>query len=137
MTPQRWEKIKEIFSSALEIAPEVRPDYVERACGGDAELHSEVLRLLHEYDDSEDFLETVPLEINVTFAAGDLVAGRYRIAKMLGRGGMGEVYEAEDERLGELVAIKTLRADLARDAAATRRFQKELQLARRGTHWCA
>ena len=65
---------------------------------------------------------------------GHLVADRYRIARFIGRGGMGEVYEAEDELLHERVALKALAPDLAGDAEAIRRLKREVLLARRITH---
>jgi hypothetical protein len=68
------------------------------------------------------------------FASGDLVAGRYRIERLIGRGGMGEVYSALDEQLGELVALKTVRATIADDARAIARLKSEVLLARRVTH---
>ena len=69
------------------------------------------------------------------FSDGAIVAERFRIVRMLGAGGMGEVYEAEDVVLGgERIALKTLRASLAADEASRERLRKELLLARRITH---
>ncbi len=65
-----------------------------------------------------------------------MVAGRYQIARFLGRGGMGEVYAALDRTLGEPIAIKTLSSSLAADARAVARFRREALLARRVTHPC-
>jgi tetratricopeptide (TPR) repeat protein len=65
---------------------------------------------------------------------GRVVAGRYRIERMLGQGAMGEVYEAEDLELGERVALKALRPDIARDERLLLRFKKEILLAHRVTH---
>ena len=66
---------------------------------------------------------------------GDIIAGRFRIVRLIGRGGMGEVYEAQDTPLHEAVALKTLRADLAGNEEVARRFQKEIELSRKVTHW--
>jgi tRNA A-37 threonylcarbamoyl transferase component Bud32 len=74
-----------------------------------------------------------PLDTHA-LAAGDLVAGRYRIERFVGGGGMGEVYAALDEQLGERVALKTVRATIADDARAIARLKSEVQLARRVTH---
>jgi serine/threonine protein kinase len=67
-------------------------------------------------------------------SSGDVVGGRYRIERLLGGGGMGEVYAAFDEQLGERVALKTVRATIADDARAIARLKSEVQLARRVTH---
>lgn len=70
----------------------------------------------------------------LTFSRGELVAERYRIVGFLARGGMGEVYEAEDRELGGRVALKTVRLDAAGDPDAIERFKREIQLARQVTH---
>lgn len=67
-------------------------------------------------------------------AAGDVLAGRYRIVRFIARGGMGEVYEAEDTELRERVALKTIRPEIASDEASIARFKREMQLARKVTH---
>jgi serine/threonine protein kinase/tetratricopeptide (TPR) repeat protein len=68
------------------------------------------------------------------YAAGDLLAGRYRLVRFIARGGMGEVYEAEDLELKERLALKTVRWDVALEALAVERFKREIQLARKVTH---
>jgi serine/threonine-protein kinase len=65
---------------------------------------------------------------------GSLLSGRYRISRFVAAGGMGEVYEAADQLLGEPVALKLLRADLLRKRGAQERFAEEFLLARRVTH---
>jgi hypothetical protein len=68
------------------------------------------------------------------FAAEDRVAGRYRVVRMIGRGGMGEVYEVEDQELRERVALKTLNAEVVSSERMIERFKREVQIARRVTH---
>ncbi len=68
-----------------------------------------------------------------SFEAGQLLAGRFRIVRFIASGGMGEVYEAEDQVLRERVALKTIRSD-AGDERDTERFRREIQLARKVTH---
>jgi tetratricopeptide (TPR) repeat protein/tRNA A-37 threonylcarbamoyl transferase component Bud32 len=70
----------------------------------------------------------------MTFSDGVLVANRFLIVRFLGRGGMGEVYEAEDRELGERVALKTLRSNVAAEPQALDRFRREVRLGRRVTH---
>jgi serine/threonine-protein kinase len=68
------------------------------------------------------------------FVPGTVLAGRYRIAGLLGRGGMGEVYRATDLTLGQAVALKFLPESLARDERALARFYNEVRIARQVTH---
>jgi hypothetical protein len=68
------------------------------------------------------------------FLPGVVVAGRYRIAGLLGRGGMGEVYRATDLTLGQAVALKFLPESAARDDRALARFYNEVRMARQVTH---
>lgn len=65
---------------------------------------------------------------------GTLLAGRFRLVRALGRGGMGAVFEAEDSLTRERVALKTILPEVARDEQAMGRFRRELQLARKITH---
>ena len=68
------------------------------------------------------------------FAPGAIVAERYRIVALLGRGGMGEVYRAEDLKLSQVLAIKFLPEALSKDAAAQARFHSEVRIARQVSH---
>src|SRR5215471_13642224 len=66
--------------------------------------------------------------------AGTLLAGRYEILQLLGRGGMGAVYKARDKELDRFVALKLIRPEFARNPEVLRRFKQELILARQVTH---
>jgi TolB-like protein len=66
--------------------------------------------------------------------SNETLAGRYELLGLLGAGGMGAVYKAKDLALGELVALKVLRAELSADPAMISRFRQEVKLARRVTH---
>lgn len=76
----------------------------------------------------------VPAAPSPTFAVDQLIAGRFRVARLIARGGMGEVYEAEDQTLRVRVALKTIRHEIAGDPMAMERFRREMLLARQVTH---
>jgi len=75
-----------------------------------------------------------PKKLGSTFLPGELVAGRYRVERFIAKGGMGEVYDAFDTALGDHVALKTIRPDVAADEHALERFKREIHLARQVTH---
>jgi tetratricopeptide (TPR) repeat protein/tRNA A-37 threonylcarbamoyl transferase component Bud32 len=68
------------------------------------------------------------------FASGHILAGRFRIVRLAGRGGMGEVYEAFDQELKETVALKLIRADLTSEPRRIERFKREIRNSRRISH---
>ena len=68
------------------------------------------------------------------FAPHKIIASRYEVVRFIGRGGMGEVYEANDRTLGGQVALKAILPEIAADTRANQRFMREIQLARRVTH---
>jgi serine/threonine-protein kinase len=71
---------------------------------------------------------------SVPFAPGAIIAGRYRLVSLLGRGGMGEVYRADDLTLDQPVALKFLPAGVAADADRLSQFHAELRIARQVSH---
>ena len=107
--------------------------FLDRQCADDPTLRAEVEALILE---RETFLEPRRHEpaLHASLVRDDIVADRYRITRLIGRGGMGEVYEADDRLLHERVALKTLRADLVGNASLVQRFHEEILLARRVTH---
>jgi serine/threonine-protein kinase len=71
---------------------------------------------------------------NVRFVPGDILAERYRVVALLGKGGMGEVFRADDLTLGQPVALKFLPEHLLSDGAALARFHREVRVARQVSH---
>ncbi|HSP69717.1 MAG TPA: protein kinase, partial [Bryobacteraceae bacterium] len=142
MTRERWEKLKGIFGDALEREPAEREAFVREAGKDDPELLSELLRLLEESDRDSKLLSRPALtraralapDEGPRFSPGIVLARRFRIVRFIARGGMGEVYEAEDLELGERVALKAIRRNIAPDSELLSLFKKEVQLARRVTH---
>lgn len=73
-------------------------------------------------------------EGEVALERGTVLAGRYEILTVLGIGGMGSVYKAQDRELDRLVALKVIRPELARNAAIVDRFKQEIRLSHKVTH---
>jgi len=115
LNPDRWQKVKKILDSVMEIPPHERNIFIERASGGEESLCREVKSLIAYKSMANDFLQSPALEL-----AGqtpplnrvqDLVGmklGHYLLQHKLGAGGMGEVYLAKDFALGRQAAIKVL-----------------------------
>jgi len=137
MTPERWQRVNEVFHSACEQPSSEADAFARTACGDDREMYSEVRRMLQEHV-RDGFLDhrpwAPPGNTPPVFAVGQIVSGRYRIVRFLGRGGMGEVYEAEDLELKERVALKTLLPEIAADGRMISRFKQEIQLSRKISH---
>ena len=146
MTPELWQRLKLLYHAALDLPESARAQFVSEACGNDAELRGELMALLSANGHKRGSDETTPVQDlrqfleqqpDGLFAPGELVLDRFRIIRLLGVGGMGEVYEAMDLELGR-VALKTIRADLAGSPDLLTRFKKEVQFARAvsGPHIC-
>ena len=131
MNRDNWPKVKEIFDLALARPADERTTFVRDACGGDEALRQEVESLLASYQDAENFMETPAVQFAAKSAAGDgkLAVGqeitRYIILALIGEGGMGHVYSAQDVTLRRKVALKVLPADVAGNAERMRRFRSE------------
>jgi len=136
MDPSRWERVKEIFSAALEKEPDARAAFLEKRCGADAGLRAEVESLLASHDADDDFIER-PAAQRALGLAPEIEppswigrrCGDYRIVEEVGRGGMSEVYKAvrDDDEYHKEVAIKVLRRGYD-TKALLKRFKVETQI---------
>jgi serine/threonine protein kinase len=135
VTPERWQRLLDVFHGALERSGSEREDYIRRECGSDEAMASEVRNMLDEHSRT-GLLDRPVLTTPVrgAFHEGQELAGRYRIVRFLNRGGMGEVYEAHDREFKDRVALKTLLPEIAADAAMIARFKQEIQLSRKIAH---
>jgi eukaryotic-like serine/threonine-protein kinase len=128
LTPERWQKVRDVLEQAMELAPEKRSRFLDVACSSDPSLRSEVQSLISaDAQARTSFLETPPV-LPAALSAGTRL-GDYEILSQIGSGGMGVVYRARDTRLGRLVAIKVLPAHLSSDANRLKRFEQEAQSA--------
>ena len=134
MTPEFRRKVDEVFHRALNQPPSEREAYLKQMCGEDANLRSEAVRMIEQRARVGPPGDSPPAPPIQAFAPGQTVSGRYRIVRFISRGGMGEVYEAEDTELRERVALKTLLPVLAEDSRMIARFKQEIQLSRRVSH---
>ena len=133
----RWTRIGQVFSSAKEIEPSEREAFVRKECAGDADLEREVFRLLELDDRAGSFLEQPAASIQMAgppLSEGDMLADRYRILGLIGRGGMSDVYEAHDDVIGDVVALKVARPGLEPIHALEARWRREVLLARKVSH---
>jgi serine/threonine protein kinase len=132
MNPERLEQLESIYNEALGLPAAERLRFVERTCGSDAGLRSELTSLLGYEQKAECYLNTSAIndvaESLAETSADSLIdrrLGRYQLLSLVGRGGMGEVYCAVDTRLNRLVAVKILPPCLAADSEWLRRFEYE------------
>jgi serine/threonine protein kinase len=135
MTPERWQQVKGIFDEALRCAPSDRSIFLTSACGGDELLRQEVESLISSHERDGSFIDSPAYEAAAEILTNgkELIVGQrvghYQILSTLGKGGMGEVYLAEDTRLGRKVALKFLPSSLAADQDRLRRLAREAHAA--------
>lgn len=141
MTPEQYERLTALFHGALEIAPDKRTAFLIQMSHGDADLLRELESLLAAHEQRASHTKKPPDDIaaGLLLAQQDGVIGgllapntildHYEIRSLLGKGGMGEVYLAEDLRLHRKVALKILPVVVASDQDRMRRFEQEATVA--------
>jgi tetratricopeptide (TPR) repeat protein/tRNA A-37 threonylcarbamoyl transferase component Bud32 len=138
--PERAQRVAEIVETALEHDAADWSSFLDESCGGDSSLRKDVESLLAYQKEATDFIETPAYQNHADSLAeesGELkpgeVLGNYKILSLLGEGGMGEVYLAEDLDLNRQVAIKLVKAGLGR-AGLIRHFRREERILAALTH---
>lgn len=137
MKREDWQKVKAIFDSAVEVAPDSRSAFLNDACANDGELRREVETLLASSDETESFMETpfageiagLILDTPPNQLKNGQVFNHYKIIRQIGVGGMGEVYLAQDQKLDRQVAIKIINEEFSRQESNLERFIREAKAA--------
>ena len=136
MNPARDRRAIELLEHALEMPDEKVASFLDDACDGNADLRQKIESLLATMGRSTGFLshQTEPTRLQhagrtdgVRLRNGCLLCDRYRVAGVIGTGGMGEVYHATDTRLDRDVAVKTLNLASFQNQAMHDRFDRELK----------
>ncbi len=141
MNSARWQQINDLFHAALEREGSARSSFLSAAAAGDPDLVREVRTLLESHHRAGHFLDEPAWGVAADLILHDdrqSLAGRrigvYLVGEEIGRGGMGVVYAAEDERLGRSVALKALTPDFTRDPVRRQRLTREARAAAALSH---
>src|SRR5437667_4140739 len=135
ITPDKWQQAKALFDAVLQRPPSDRASFLASICP-EEDLRQQVEQLLINHEQAGSFLSKPILHHNQhyagkseRFASGAIVAGRFKIVRLLGKGGMGEVFEAQDLKLRSQVALKFLPEATSGDPQMLERFEREARAA--------
>ena len=140
MTPEQWEILQGFFEEVIQKPLEERPEALSRLETEiqDSAIRMELRRLVEHAEVGAEFLRPVAglglFPDKPALQQGDVIADRFEILKSIGKGGMGEVFEAFDRTLGVRVAIKMVAPEFTREPSLLKRFHQEVQIAHQVTH---
>ncbi|HZY71903.1 MAG TPA: serine/threonine-protein kinase [Edaphobacter sp.] len=135
MDPARWQQMQDIFHGAVDLSADQQAAFLDAACGEDDALRKSVEAMLSEDDSLLDHDLAGVAQNLLSDAPPPKDFGPYRTLRLLGQGGMGVVYLAEREDLGNLVAIKVLR-DAWLHPSRRERFDSERRVLAQLNHSC-
>ena len=132
---ENWQQLQDLFHSAIALTANERAAYLERTCHGNNLMRRSVESLIQSHEETCHFIDSPAFE-----AAAEMLAdgnefkrgqtlGHYEIHSLLGSGGMGEVYLAEDSRLNRKIALKLLPPHFTINPDRVRRFEREARAA--------
>jgi len=129
VNPEQWERIKEIFASALERGPAERGEFLRQACRGEESIRTELESLLSSYDSAGTATASAPTAAGDAEDLAGQKIGPYQVIRQIGVGGMGAVFLAmrDDDAYNKRVAIKLVQTGIDRMEMA-RRFRHERQI---------
>lgn len=136
MTTEQYKRAVELYHAAMALTPDARADFLATASGNDNELRREVQSLLKAHDGAQGYFDATAIEVAAALLSQQhtpSLAGRrlshYQVLDLIDAGGMGQVFLADDTRLGRKVAVKVLSEAFTTDTERIRRFEQEAKAA--------
>ena len=143
LSAEQWTRLREIYARVLDAPEAERNATVLGLCEGDSEMEYEVRCLLSAHREQGSFLEELavvalnclrPVSVPSQLVPGTILAARFEILRLINTGGMGAVYESWDTELQEVVALKTIRSEIAAEPSVIEHFKEEVRHSRQISH---
>ncbi len=135
MTAEQWARLQSLFGEAISLSAPDRHIVLNRTKENEPELATPLEHLLNNYDSNASDLDRPLLTVNeLVLQTGESISDRFTIDKLLGIGGMGEVYLAHDRELHERIAVKIIAAQRTPDETILQSFRHEVLLSRQISH---
>jgi serine/threonine-protein kinase len=131
MSEEYWDRLQELFYAAAALEPAERVAYLDQACRGDESLRRRIESLLQSHDQQNLFIDSPAYQAAAEMLVQDphlrtgQLISHYKVLSLLGQGGMGQIYLAEDTKLKRKVSLKFLSPKFAEDRERVLRFEQE------------